>query len=210
MQIDRCAPVYIIHIQMFTQHHWLNGHESEQTPGEGKDRWAWLAVVHGVTKCWARLSNRITTIIYKKELAHTIMEAKKSRIRHLQAGGLGEPGRPLICPSPKAWEQGANRVSLDLGQTSRVQLCSRTEEDRFSLPPTSALLGPSLDRLDETYPGLLLSPVVQFRCETHRHTQKQFWPRTWDPYGLTQDVNHLRGPCSSPARLSPWPALSHL
>ena len=31
-------------------HHWLNGHECEQTPGDSKDRKAWHTVVRGVTK----------------------------------------------------------------------------------------------------------------------------------------------------------------
>ena len=31
-------------------HHRLNGHESEQTLGDGDDREAWCAAVHGVTK----------------------------------------------------------------------------------------------------------------------------------------------------------------
>ena len=31
-------------------YHGLNGHEFEQAPGDGKDREAWRAVVHGVTK----------------------------------------------------------------------------------------------------------------------------------------------------------------
>ena len=31
-------------------HHQLNEHESEQTPGEMKNREAWCAAVHGVTE----------------------------------------------------------------------------------------------------------------------------------------------------------------
>ena len=39
-------------------HHELNGCESEQTPGdgEGQDREAWSAAVHGVTKSRTQLS----------------------------------------------------------------------------------------------------------------------------------------------------------
>ena len=40
-------------------HHRLNEHEFEQTPGEGKDREAWWAAVHGVTNSWTWLSNWI-------------------------------------------------------------------------------------------------------------------------------------------------------
>ena len=36
-------------------HHQLNGHEFEQAPGDGKDRGAWCAAVHGVTKSWTQL-----------------------------------------------------------------------------------------------------------------------------------------------------------
>ena len=33
-------------------HHQLNGHEFEQALGDGEDREAWRAAVHGVTKRW--------------------------------------------------------------------------------------------------------------------------------------------------------------
>ena len=36
--------------EMVGWHHQLNGHEFEQTPGDSKDREAWLAAVHGITK----------------------------------------------------------------------------------------------------------------------------------------------------------------
>ena len=39
---------------MIGWHHRLNGHESEQTPG---DREAWHAAVHGVTKSQTQLSD---------------------------------------------------------------------------------------------------------------------------------------------------------
>ena len=35
----------------------LNGHEFEQAPGLVKDREAWRATVHGVTKSWTQLSD---------------------------------------------------------------------------------------------------------------------------------------------------------
>ena len=38
-------------------HHWLNGHEFEQTPGDSEDREAWLAAVHGITESWTWLSD---------------------------------------------------------------------------------------------------------------------------------------------------------
>ena len=36
--------------EMVGWYHQLNGHEFEQTPGDSKDKEAWLAAVHGVTK----------------------------------------------------------------------------------------------------------------------------------------------------------------
>ena len=38
-------------------HHRLNGHEFEQVLGDGEDREAWRAAVHGVTKSRTQLSN---------------------------------------------------------------------------------------------------------------------------------------------------------
>ena len=44
-------------------HCWHNGHEFEQTPGIVKDREAWSAAVHGITKSQTRLSDWTTTTI---------------------------------------------------------------------------------------------------------------------------------------------------
>ena len=41
-------------------HHRLKAHEFEQTPGDVKDRKAWLAEVCGVAKSQTRLSDRTT------------------------------------------------------------------------------------------------------------------------------------------------------
>ena len=46
--------------EMVGWHHRLNGHEFEQALGNGKDREAWRAAVHGVTKSWTWLSNWTT------------------------------------------------------------------------------------------------------------------------------------------------------
>ena len=42
--------------EMVGWHHQLNGHESEQLWEIVKDRKAWCAAVHGVTKSWTKLS----------------------------------------------------------------------------------------------------------------------------------------------------------
>ena len=43
--------------KMVGWHHVLNGHEFEQTPGDGEGQKAWHAAVFGVTKSWIQLSN---------------------------------------------------------------------------------------------------------------------------------------------------------
>ena len=44
-------------------HHWLNGHEFEETQGDS-DREVWHAAVHGVEKSWTWLSD---WTIYNKD-----------------------------------------------------------------------------------------------------------------------------------------------
>ena len=46
---------------MFGWHHQLNGHEFEQTPGDGEGQGSLVATVHGVTGSWTQLSNSTTT-----------------------------------------------------------------------------------------------------------------------------------------------------
>ena len=43
--------------EMVGWHHRLNGHEFEATLGDGEDRDAWTAAVHGVGKSPTRLSD---------------------------------------------------------------------------------------------------------------------------------------------------------
>ena len=43
--------------EMVQWHHPFNVHGFEQALGDGEDREAWHAAVHGVKKSWTRLSN---------------------------------------------------------------------------------------------------------------------------------------------------------
>ena len=43
--------------EMVGWHHRLDGHEFEQTPGDGEDRGAWCTAMHGVRKSQTRLSD---------------------------------------------------------------------------------------------------------------------------------------------------------
>ena len=55
-------------------HHWLNGHESEQTLEDGEGRGAWRAAVHGVTKSQTWLSNWTTfTFQWLSHISHNNM-----------------------------------------------------------------------------------------------------------------------------------------
>ena len=47
--------------EMVGWHHWLNGHEFEQTLGDGEGQGAWHAAVHCIAKSQTRLSNQTTT-----------------------------------------------------------------------------------------------------------------------------------------------------
>ena len=51
----------MIEDEMVEWHHWLNGHEFEQTLGDSEGQGAWPAAVHCVPKSHRRLSDRTTT-----------------------------------------------------------------------------------------------------------------------------------------------------
>ena len=53
--------------KMVGWHHWLNGHEFEQTLGDGKDREARCAAVHGVANSWTWLIDWTTTMTQQLE-----------------------------------------------------------------------------------------------------------------------------------------------
>ena len=50
-------------LEMVGWHHWLNGHESEQTPGDSDGLGGWWAAVHGITKSWTWPSDWTTTTL---------------------------------------------------------------------------------------------------------------------------------------------------
>ena len=48
---------WVTEAEMVGWHHWLSGHESEQTLGDSEGQEAWRAAVHGIAKSWTRLSD---------------------------------------------------------------------------------------------------------------------------------------------------------
>ena len=53
--------------EMVGQHHQFNGHEFEQTLGDGEGQGSLACcVVHGVAKCWTRLSGQKTQNKHRK------------------------------------------------------------------------------------------------------------------------------------------------
>ena len=53
--------------EMVGWHHWLNGHKLNKLWDMVKDREAWCAAVHGVTKSWTGLSAWRTVLMSKDE-----------------------------------------------------------------------------------------------------------------------------------------------
>ena len=61
--------------EIVKEHHWLNGCEFEQTPGDSEDREAWHAAVHRVTKSRTQLSDGTTASRDKLGVSnHTITD----------------------------------------------------------------------------------------------------------------------------------------
>ena len=54
--------------EMVGWHHWCNGHEFEQAPGEGEGQGAWHAAVHGIIKSWIRPDDWTTTILFTAKI----------------------------------------------------------------------------------------------------------------------------------------------
>jgi len=52
-------------LKMVGWHHWLDGHEFEQTPGDGEGQGSLHVAVYGVTKSQTQLSDWITSSLFK-------------------------------------------------------------------------------------------------------------------------------------------------
>ena len=65
--------------EMVGEHHRLNGHEFEQTPGDSEDREAWWAAVYGVAQSRTRLkrcsSSSIHSVISVSQSCPTLCDA---------------------------------------------------------------------------------------------------------------------------------------
>jgi len=80
--------------EMAEWHHWLDGCESEWTPGVGDGRGAWHAAIHGVAKSRTWLSDWT-------ELIDILSLTKKERIYNGEkiislTSGAGKTGQPLV------------------------------------------------------------------------------------------------------------------
>ena len=64
--------------EMVRYHHWLNGHESEQTPGDSGGQRSWLASVREVVKSQTWLSNQITATYTATTVLCTRLEKLRS------------------------------------------------------------------------------------------------------------------------------------
>ena len=68
--------------EMAGWHCWLNGHEFEETPGDGEGQGSWHAVLHGVAKSRTQLSDW-TTILFRllwNMFSHLTQPSSSSRI----------------------------------------------------------------------------------------------------------------------------------
>ena len=64
-------------------HHWLNGHEFEQAQEIVKDRGAWCAAVHGVTRVrhyWATEQQQQQLVVSLKHLLSSCKFTKKKKV----------------------------------------------------------------------------------------------------------------------------------
>ena len=84
--------------EMVGWHHRLNGYEFEQTQETVKDRGAWRASVHGVTKGQTQLSNWRTTTI---QIAYQILAVYSEHGLHwILMGNINHYRLCQLSPSP--------------------------------------------------------------------------------------------------------------
>ena len=68
--------------EMVGCHHWLNGHEFEQTPGDSEGQGYQYPVVHGVTKSQTQLRDW-TTILQMTENNKIFFRIKGTKLEDL-------------------------------------------------------------------------------------------------------------------------------
>ena len=65
--------------EMVGRHHWLNGYEYEQAPGDGEGQGTWHAAVQGITKSQIQLGTYIQKTLIKS-LPGAWYQSKKMNI----------------------------------------------------------------------------------------------------------------------------------
>ena len=68
--------------KMIGWHHWLNGHELDQAPGDVKGRKAWPAAVHGFAKSWTRLRHSNNEVTFHHEFMFSLSNSVTLRGSH--------------------------------------------------------------------------------------------------------------------------------
>ena len=118
--------------EMIGWHHRLNGHEFEQTPGDGEGPGSLACYSHSVTKSGTRLSDWTTTVTHQQAQSHTQRHHYSSKtIRDQKVGGGPIPGNlhsfpqtagiilPLISlwnyPPHKSWPHHISRLHSPSG-----------------------------------------------------------------------------------------------
>ena len=90
--------------EMVGRHHWLNGHEFEQTPGASLSQWTWVWAnsrrwwrtenpgvlqIYGVTESWTRLNNWTTMTIKISALSTDTQPYSHPYLPQQHQGALG-------------------------------------------------------------------------------------------------------------------------